>query len=57
MKLLLNVLTVISTTDPDDARKRKILNILLAGVVIAAILAIAFINNIYQHGRAGITGC
>jgi len=40
MKLLFERFTVISTTDPDDARKRKILNILLAGVVIASILAI-----------------
>jgi PAS domain S-box-containing protein len=40
MKMLFERFMAISTADPDDARKRKILNIFLASVGMAAILAI-----------------
>lgn len=40
MKPFFERFMTISTADPDDARKRKILNILLASVGVAAILAI-----------------
>jgi signal transduction histidine kinase len=44
MKMLFERFITISTADPDDARKRKILNILLASVAAASILA--FLSSI-----------
>ena len=40
MKAYINQILDVPTSDPDDARKRKILNILLASIAIASVLAI-----------------
>jgi PAS domain S-box-containing protein len=48
MKYLNTILTV-PTTDPDDARRRRLLNILLLGTLIAAmigLIVIVFLNSI-----------
>src|SRR4026207_1690809 len=48
MKYLNTILTV-PTTDPDDARRRRLLNILLLGTLIAAmigLIAIVFLTSI-----------
>jgi len=42
MKYLNPILTV-SATDPDDARRRRLLNILLLGALIAAMIGLAFV--------------
>src|SRR5688500_3998970 len=49
MKYLNTILTV-STTDPDDARRRRLLNILLLGTLVAAMLGLVsiFIFNILK---------
>ena len=51
MKYLNPILTV-PTTDPDDARRRRLLNILLLGTLLAALIGLAFvvIYNIINPG-------
>ena len=45
MKYLNPILTV-PTTDPDDARRRRLLNILLLGTLIAALIGLAFVVSL-----------
>jgi signal transduction histidine kinase len=40
MRAYINQLVTVPATDPDDARRRRLLNILLLGVLIAALLAL-----------------
>ena len=40
---IINRLITIPTSDPDDARRRKLLNILLLGIAVLLVLAISFV--------------
>ena len=49
MKATINRLLTVETTDPDDARRRKLLNILLAGLALLGLLALAAAGDLYRH--------
>jgi signal transduction histidine kinase len=50
MSIFLRQLLDISATDPDDARRRKLLNILLAGLVVLSLIGIVIVATLAISG-------
>jgi signal transduction histidine kinase len=53
MKAFINRFLDVPTSDPDDARRRRLLNILLLAILVAAILGLIAIV-VYNTGRPGV---
>jgi len=52
MRVYINQLLDVPTSDPDDARRRRLLNIMLLGILIAAMLGLVglIISSAIQQG-------